>query len=70
MKHCNHFLKIEFTDGEIEFDTEPKGYQGSWNGIMKSMLDSLTHLCPDAEIHFNTPVLEVDINEGTITTAT
>ena len=68
MKHCNHFLKLQLPAGELSFENEPKGYQGSWNGIMKSMLDSFTHLCSEAELHFNTPVLECDIQEGVIRT--
>ena len=68
MKHCNHFLKIEFPNGEISIDSKPEGYQESWNGIMKSMLDSLRELCPDAEIHFNIRVANVDIQSGTLTT--
>ena len=46
----------------------PHGYQGSWNGIMKAMCDSLTELCPQTEICFNSPVLEVDIHSATIMT--
>ena len=47
---------------------EPKGFHGSWNGIMKSMLDSFAELCPEAEIKFNTEVLAVNIGAGTLKT--
>ena len=47
---------------------EPKGFHGSWNGIMKSMLDSFAELCPEAEIKFNTEVLDVNIEAGTLKT--
>ena len=46
MKHCNHFLSIKLPGGDIMIEGEPLGYQGSWNGIMKAMYDSLKDLCP------------------------
>ena len=68
MKHCNEFLRMQFPEGEVPIKGEPHGYQGSWNGIMKSMLDSFQALCPGVEINFNTAVIEVEIKTGTIRT--
>lgn len=69
MKHCNRFNRVVYSQGQTEQKGEPKGFHGSWNGIMKTMLDSFHDLCPDAEIKFNTEVLDIQIQEGILKTA-
>ena len=68
MEHCNRFNRVVYSAGESPQGGQPKGFHGSWNGIMKTMLDSFNDLCPEAEIRFKTEVISIDILKGTVKT--
>ena len=55
-------------DGKGNVISKFEGYHGTHNGLVRSLYDCFSHLCPDGKIKFETRVGFVDVNEGVLKT--